>query len=159
LIFLKDIRQKQYKVLANKPYGSILIEIMISILLLGIIVIGSFYSYSFVHHRILAQREQRNALGVLQGWMEDTTSYIQNNVDPNTLINQETLSNFEDVLRHQFIMEVPSIFARDITVVPNINLISDLNDNKMIQIYLQATLDGLPISLYSEVYARKIEQK
>jgi len=132
---------------------------MISILLLGIIVIGSFYSYSFVHHRILAQREQRNALGVLQGWMEDTTSYIQNNVDPNTLINQETLSNFEDVLRHQFIMEVPSIFARDITVVPNINLISDLNDNKMIQIYLQATLDGLPISLYSEVYARKIEQK
>ena len=64
--------------------GSILIETLISIILLGLIVIGSFYSYSLVHQRILTQRQHRVALGVLQGWMEKTTSHIISNyLDPN----------------------------------------------------------------------------
>ncbi|MGA1844803.1 MAG: hypothetical protein ACMUIS_09620 [bacterium] len=127
---------------------------MISILLLGIIVIGSFYSYSLVHHRILAQREQRNALGVLQGWMEETTSFLLNYADPNDLTNSQTQSSIENVLRQQFVLDIPNAFARGITVVPDIDLSSDPSDSRMIRVRLRVTIDGLPTALYSEVYTR-----
>lgn len=136
--------------------GSILLETLISIVLLGLIVIGSFYSYSIFQKRILAQRQQRIVLGILQGWMEQTMSSLMdsnNPLDPNVLINPIDKAKKENEFMEQFKTEIPSIFDPNTDIDPNIVL--DLNNDKMITIRIRVTLNDLPITLYTEINPEK----
>lgn len=127
-----------------------MIETLISIVLLGLIVVGSFYSYSFVHQRILTQRQQRIALGVLQGWMEKTSSYLITHEATDDLTDSNVLADIENSFRQEFIDDVSTLFTPGISIDPNIALKS--NGNDLIEIRIWATLNGLPISLYTELY-------
>ncbi|MGA1790714.1 MAG: hypothetical protein ACMUIM_04455 [bacterium] len=127
-----------------------MLETLISILLLGLIVVGSFYSYSFVHQRILSQRQQRIVLGVMQGWMEKTSSYILSNEATDDLTDPNVQIGIENSFRQQFRDDVSTLFTPGISIDPNIDLNSI--DNDLIEIRIWATLNGMPIYLYTELY-------
>ena len=140
-LFLKKLKKKK---------GSILLETLISIVLLGLIVVGSFYSYSFVHQRILAQRQQRIVLGVMQGWMEEISSYLISNGATDNFADPNVQAGVENRFRQQFRDDASVLFTPGITIDPNIDLVSI--DNDLIEIRIWATLNGMPINLYTELY-------
>ena len=138
----------------NQPNGSILIETLISIVLLGLIVVGSIYSYSLVHQRILSQRQQRVALGVLQGWMEQTSSHLFSYPDPNALMKQPVL----DGIKNHFILDVfnddiANMFVPGTNIVPGIEI--HPNGKNIIDIRIWVTINGLPVTLYTQLYTKK----
>jgi len=137
-----------YKIL-KVHYGSILLETLISIVLLGLIVVGSFYSYSFVHQRILAQRQQRIVLGVMQGWMEEISSYIISNGATDNFSDPNVQIGLENRFRQKFTKDVSVLFTPGIIIIPDIIIDPD---NDLIEITIKATLNGMPINLYTELY-------
>ena len=137
--------------------GSILIEALISIVILGVIVIGSFYSYSFVHQRILHQRQQRKTLGMLQGWMEETRLHLLINVDPNILMDTTFQAKTEAKFREKFAYEISNSFISGTDIAPNIDL-STTPDNKFVNIRIWATLNNLPVVLFTQISLETIRQ-
>lgn len=152
--------------------GSILLETLISIVILGLIAIGSFYSYGFVYQRINFQRQQRLALGVLQGWMEETISSLLD-PDPNNPLDFNNIANSlkkkEKPLIAKFNREIPDInddIGTNIAFIePNIFwpiYTAKKNYDNIVEIRLRITLSknkdvglakrGLPITLYTNIY-------
>lgn len=153
--------------------GSILLETLISIVILGVIVIGSFFSYSYVYQRIYSQRQQRLALGVLQGWMEEAISSILDPNDPLDFSNipnslNTSLNNKEDSLIVEFNNKIPDLntrFGSNIAFIePNIfwPIYKANKYDHIVEIILRITLSnnediesakrGLPITLYTNIY-------
>lgn len=119
-------------------HGSILLEALISIVILGLIVTGSFFSYGFVYQRIRSQRRQRQALSLLQGWMEEAIA--------STYLNAP---NAEDIFRNEFESQIEDFYEFDFqNIDPDIDID---NRNGMTTIEIQISLNGLPISLYTEL--------
>ncbi len=113
-------------------HGSILLETLITIVILGLIVTGSFYSYSFVYQRIHFQHQQKIALSVLQGLMEQ--AMIQG-------------PNAENNLREEFESQRENLFKHG-----NQTFDSDFGRRgDMTTINLTISLDGFPITLYTEI--------
>ncbi|MGA1841344.1 MAG: hypothetical protein ACMUIU_12025 [bacterium] len=127
-------------------HGSILLEALISIIILGLIVIGSFYSYSFVYQRIRSQRDQREALGRIQGWMELTRLYVS---DPNNSsnLNNSANTNIAAILLQHFAPDIDT----NIFDPSEVDIRVDTN-NSMVIIRSSINLDGLPLPLYTEIY-------
>jgi hypothetical protein len=126
------------KILLENSRGSILLETLVSIVILGVIVVGSFYSYSFVYQRIQSQRQQRIALSVLQGWMERTISSLD-------LMGPNALND----LREEFESQIDTFFISDNqNIEPYIHI---GNREGMTTIDIEISLNGLPISLYTEI--------
>lgn len=119
--------------------GSILLETLIAIVILGLIVTGSLYSYSFVYQTIRSQRQQKIALSMLQGWMERAISSFHESgfIDKERLIEE-----FESQIEDFFISDTQNIEA----------YIDTNNKNGMTTLKIGINLDGLPISLYTELY-------
>lgn len=156
----------------KRQNGSILLETLISIVILGLIVIGSFYSYSLVHQRIRFQRQYRIVLGLLQGWMERAISSVLDSnylkdLDPDFLNASDMLrdpnkrSLIERDLEVQFKEEIYPVFYPTIDtniagfidsniVFIDSNIFLDPNDN-MIVIEIRVALDDLPIRLYTKI--------
>ena len=154
--------------------GSILLETLISIVILGLIATGSFYSYSFVYQRIHSQRQQRLALGVLQGWMEETISSLLNeSLNPAILRDINSKRIIEQYYITKFKAERSTMIDPNNNINPGIALIdpnisleiidddnSDDRDN-MIGIRISGALSNsedlvsskkdLKISLYTEI--------
>ena len=138
--------------------GSILLETLISIVLLALIVIGSFYSYSIFQKRILAQRQQRIALSMVQGWMEQAMLSL---MDPNSQCdpnNPNDTAKKENELWEQFKTEMKQFNTKNFSGLdPDTDIDRPklgLNDN-MITIGIGITLNDLPINLYTEINRAK----
>jgi hypothetical protein len=167
--------------------GSILLETLISILILGLIATGSFYSYGFVYQRIHSQRQQRFALSMLQGWMEDTISSL---LDPDELLeltklkdqkNDNAIKKYlrekERDFREKFKAEISTLIDPNDNINPEIAFIDpdisieciDNGDYDMIEIRITATLlnnkdigsskKGQPITLYTNTYLENIAEE
>lgn len=147
-----------------------MLETLISIVILGLIAVGSFYSYSFVYQRIFSQRQQRFALGVLQGWMEYTISFL---LDPNDPLDtndiSRSLNEKEQILVDRFNEEVSDLntnIGSNIAFIDP-NILRPIYDDKgdyddIVEIRLRISLSNnedvklagrdLPISLYTNIY-------
>ena len=137
-----------------RPCGSILVEVLISILLLSFIVLGSIYSYSFVHHRIRRQLQQRMLLNAAQGWMEQTRAHLiniaeDNTMDPNSMMTAAFQQAQEDLLKEKFDREIKDIFKLD-TTVASADVDLNTSDNNFLDILITAELRGLPIRLFTQ---------
>lgn len=133
--------------------GFILLEVIISIFLFGFIILGSFYSYSFVHQRLQRQHQHRIALSQLQGLMEQTRSYLIKIASdpgrgPEFLMDPVSLKQIEEKLYDGNSMS--GIFDAGPNIIIDMNLTTSEN-KKFINIELSATLNNLPIRLYTQI--------
>ncbi|MBN2373001.1 hypothetical protein JXL19_04350 [bacterium] len=140
----------------QKPsYGSILIEVLISILLLSFFIIGSVYSYSFVHQRIRRQLHRRVLLSAAQGWIEQTRFHLVNiardtTLDPNQIMTSSFQRTQEGLLKARFDKESQDMLNLEPDMA-TIDIHLSNSENNFVNILITAELDGSPVILYTQI--------
>jgi hypothetical protein len=153
---VQGIKLQFYKNDISQTKGSILLETLIAIILLGLIVFGSFYSYSIVFERIKTKRTDRIILGLLQGWMEYTLSYLtkHHQICDNSNELLQVTDDLQKEFRQQVIgeKEFSRIFTSGGYDYPNIGL--ECSD-RIIRIEIWVPQNGSNIKLITRRYLKQ----